>query len=432
MNRTRNTLGLAFALGIAALVLLFLWKGAPPEMSDEQLTRRNRISATAPRPAWKELDAYQNAITEADFIDQLTRVYSEGDAWKSVVKFEPGSGYADLQVEGNGRLRLTFAKNEPNEKPKRYWRAASELPPAEDLADKPLKGIHIAIDPGHIGGEWAKMEERWYQIDNNGTEVKEGELTLKTAQILKPKLEALGARVSLVRKEHEPVTRKRPDDFEELAIATLKSRGEIPEGRALQRQKEILFYRKWEIRRRAQIINGQLKPDLVLCPHFNASSWGDPANPQLTTRNDFHLLINGTYAEYEFRLEDNRFHLFKRLLQGIHHEELPLNLAVAATMAEETGLPPYIYPGSNAKRVTDDQLGDYIWARNLLANRIYHCPIVFLEPYIMNSRDVYARIGAGDYEGEREVAGKMRKSLFHEYADGVAEGLRRYYAEARK
>ena len=34
--------------------------------------------------------------------------------------------------------------------------------------------------------------------------------------------------------------------------------------------------------------------------------------------------------------------------------------------------------------------------------------------------------------GEREVAGKMRRSIFREYADAVVAGLRAYYTAARK
>jgi hypothetical protein len=49
----------------------------------------------------------------------------------------------------------------------------------------------------------------------------------------------------------------------------------------------------------------------------------------------------------------------------------------------------------------------------------------------MNNREVWERVQAGDYEGERMVAGTVRASIFPEYAEGVAEGLARYYREAR-
>ena len=98
-------------------------------------------------------------------------------------------------------------------------------------------------------------------------------------------------------------------------------------------------------------------------------------------------------------------------------------------MARETGLPPWIYRTSNAKSVNDNT---YVWARNLLANRVYTCPVIFLEPYVMNNREVYERIGAGNYEGEKLVAGKMRRSIFREYAAGVANGLANYYRKNRR
>ncbi len=417
-----------------AAVVLVLFLRRPErwqwELEADQLRHRPDISDTAAAPDWSALGAYQGTITEEDFRDQLTRVYSQGDAWVSEVKF--GEGFAEIRTSGDGKFKLEFAPPDTSgapPKPPRYWRAASELPPAGDLQARPLEGVRVAIDPGHIGGEWAKMEERWYRLEEGGTEVKEGELTLATAKLLEVRLEALGAEVTLVREEHEPVTALRPEDFMGLAEESLKAQAEEPSGRALEKEAESLFYRAHEIRQRARRINELIKPDIAVCLHFNASGWGKPTRANLVGRNDFHLLINGTYAlNSEFRKDDQRFELFTRLLQRMHDEELPLNLAVADAMVEATGLPPYIYPGANAKRVCDS---DYIWARNLLANRVYFCPVVFLEPYIMNNREVYERIAAGDYEGEREVAGKRRKSLFREYADGVADGLARYYREAR-
>ncbi len=50
----------------------------------------------------------------------------------------------------------------------------------------------------------------------------------------------------------------------------------------------------------------------------------------------------------------------------------------------------------------------------------------------MNSKDVFARIQAGDYEGTRNVNRIERKSIFREYADSVADGLVDYYSRARR
>ncbi|MCP4846670.1 MAG: hypothetical protein GY899_01820 [Verrucomicrobiaceae bacterium] len=418
------------SLPVALLVATLFWMGKirnRQELNPGQLTLRPGLSALAAQPDWSELEDYQETIPRDIFIAQLKKIYSQGEAWRSVINLH--EDYADIRGNGADRIRLHFAKEESLQRPPRYWRAATELPATNRLHKEPLYGLRVAIDPGHIGGEWAKIEERWYKGAPGGHEVKEGELTLATARVLKGKLERLGAKAWLVRDKLAPVTRLRPAEFEPLAIQVLKSRGKDPLGAPLRKQSEILFYRAHEIRRRAQIINHEIQPDIVLCLHFNAEKWGNPDNPIMVSRNHLHLLVNGTYSEGEMRLEDNRFHLLKRLLQRTHDEELALSIAVAGAMAEETGLPPYIYTTSNAKQALPGN--PYIYARNLLANRVYHCPVVFLEPYVMNNPAIYERISAGDYEGKREIAGVVRKSLIREYADGVTEGLRIYYSQAR-
>ena len=245
---------------------------------------------------------------------------------------------------------LRFAKDDALRNPvPRLWHSAKSLPAAK--GDKPLAGLRIALDPGHLGGEWAKMEERWFQVGNTQP-VQEGDLTLKVARLLAPRLRELGAKVSFVRNSNEPVTAKRPDDFRELARKILIRNG-VPQPRVdvldpndpekeqtIRWQSEILFYRYSEIRRRAALVNFKLHPDLVLCLHFNAEGWGDPNNPTLTDNNHLHLLVNGSYLQQELEFDDERFEMIRRLLSRAYDEELPLADTVASAMARETQLAP--------------------------------------------------------------------------------------------
>src|SRR5206468_7875792 len=96
----------------------------------------------------------------------------------------------------------------------RLWRPAKSLLPAR--REKPLSGLKIALDPGHLGGNSAKMEERWFQVGDSKP-VQEGDLTLRVARLLATRLRDLGAKVSFVRNSDEPTTAKRPGDFRELA-----------------------------------------------------------------------------------------------------------------------------------------------------------------------------------------------------------------------
>ena len=126
--------------------------------------------------------------------------------------------------------------------------------------------------------------------------------------------------------------------------------------------------------------------------------------------------------------EEDRFQMMERILQRIHEREVELSLVMADTFVERTDLPPYSYdPGSSrAKNVADHP---YLWARNLLANRSYTCPVIFFEPWVMNNREVYNRMQLGHYEGEKEVGGEMQPSIMSEYADAVEDGLLKFFEE---
>lgn len=400
----------------------------------------DNVSVLGRKPKWSVLEHYQETITRDKFEHLLRDVYGPHGFADDLFKINHDSAQILTNRASHYYFTLRFAKDEASRKHvPRLWRPAKSLPPANE--EKPLANLKIALDPGHLGGRWAKMEERWFHVGDSAP-VQEGDLALRVARLLALRLRAVGATVSFVRSHARPVTLKRPDDFKELARKILIKNG-VPQPRpdvldpsdpekehTIAWQSEILFYRYSEIRRRAVLVNTRLHPDLVLCLHFNAEGWGDPNTPTLTDLNHVHLLVNGSYLSEELEFDDERFEMIRRLLSRAYDEELPLADSVAQAMATATGLPPYQYPTT----LTTTKVGStgYVYARNLLATRIYRCPVVYCEPYVMNSRDAFARIQLGDYEGTREINGIERKSIFREYADGVTAGLVDYYTSARK
>ena len=425
---------------------------APPVPLPEKLWN---LSELAPPPDWDLLEPWQESITAAGFRHLVENILTEGTAFWSTVEQRPeralirrSTTRADFPrfelrfapepaaAAGSGAVSTRpavpvvapeVAVGRPSAK---YWRKASEMgpPPSPERA---LQGVRIALDPGHIGGAWAKMEGRWYQM-GEAPPVMEGELTLKTAQILRPLLEAMGAIVMLVRETHEPLTSQKPEALlREARESLLVSQGPsaiLTEPQIL-REAERLFYRTSEIRTRGQRVNEVLQPDLVVCLHFNAESWGsDAGKPVFSTANHLHVIAHGCLDTAEFSCDDQRLDVLLRGLQGIPEEEIRLCDAVARQLALTTGLPPYTYTGRNARKANDNP---YLWLRNLLANRVYHCPVVFTEPYVMNNQEVFDRLQAGDYPGEREIAGKRHRSLFQDYAKGVAGGLKEAMLAAR-
>lgn len=426
----QRSVPLLVILGLAAFALFLRSRQpAPPPLPGPVGTSPvpspgESLSALGESPDWPQLNVYQNTITRKEFERLLTTVFVTGGAWRGFIDIqENGARIATGSGPDSTPFHLRFAPPDLEEKAPRGWRSTAELPPAR--AGMPLDGLKIAIDPGHIGGAWAQLEERWLKVGDQPP-VCEGDMTLHVAKLLKPKLEALGAAVSLVRDKPEPLTPLRPDSL----VAEARSTASEDSPQALQKLAERLFYRTAEIRARARHVNQTLKPDLVLCLHFNADPWGDPQNPELVERSHLHLLLNGAYTDEEVALADQRFALLQKLLSRTHAEEARIGASVANTFAEKSGLPPFLYP-PGAKNALQVDGHPYLWARNLLANRLYDCPVIFMEPYVMNSTIDLPRIQAGDYEGLREIEGRMVPSIFREYADGLAEGLKRHYENHR-
>ncbi len=411
---------LAITIVLLAVGALFIFQSRHIPPPPKPAPPPAALSMLAEPPDWKKLDAYQNSISRDEFERLLTTVFTTGGVWKNFIEIDASEARIKTGDPSPADFfHLRFATPAATTPAHRLWKTAADLPPT--TPEKPLAGLKIAIDPGHIGGAWAKMEERWFVVDH-GTPVCEGDMTLQVANLLKPRLKSLGAAVTLVRDKTEPVTPIRP---EALLTLAKDSAADSP-----QKLAERLFYRTAEIHARAKLVNETLKPDLVLCLHFNAEAWGDPNSPTLIDRTHFHLLVNGAYSDDEVILADQRFALLQKLLQRTQQEEILVGSLIASTFAENSGLPAYQYP-PESKTVRPIPESPYLWARNLLANRLYDCPVIFMEPYVMNSTIDYPRIQAGDYDGLREISGKMQPSIFREYADSIAAGLAKHYLQAR-
>ena len=355
---------------------------------------------------WSALERYQQTITRAQFDKLVSHVYSPTGALTNYLAFTSNSlaVYSTPAKTNSPLFRLHFC----------------EISFPSPRIPKSLRGMRVALDPGHIGGEWARMEERFF-VRNGGHPVQEAALNLTVARLLKQRLEAAGVLVSLTKNDYQPVTDKRPEDFRTQAESEITG---IPDDAtradAVRKRQEQLFYRSAEIAARARRINDQLKPDLTICIHFNAVEWNQCHD--LVDDNRLVVFVHGNYLDNELVDDGQKFRLFAKLLERSYAVELSVAEALASSLARATKLPPVEYGlNGGAVRVGTNA---YVFARNLAANRLVNGPVVYLEPYYMNNRTVYERIQLGDYEGMREIDGRSYKSIFREYADAVADGLR--------
>ena len=409
--------------------------------------RADHLSPLAPKPDWDSLEPYQKTITRDEFTRLINEVYSiDGAFWAYCsINDDRVVIYSDLQ-KSYPLFTLHFASSEDATAPLPYHyktHAASSDP------SKPLDGIKIALDPGHIGGDWAKLEARWFQIGDDPP-VEEAKLNMITCDILAEKLKTDGATIIWAKHSYDPVTELRPDDLHREAIAALalhtppnhsgytpsflfgvevphaarhSSRSELTESR-IDNEAALLFYRVAEIRARGDVVNRQ-HPDLTICVHYNADDWGDPNNPTLTEHSRLVIFTNGAYEKSELAFDDYKFDMLRKLLDRTAVQEERGCALVGRSMLNTLGYPPEDYPGTYfAHHVTDVPS---VYARDLLANRIYHGPVIYCEGPYMNARDAYYRIIAGDYLGLRTIQGQSVPSIYRQYADGVERGVLEYF-----
>jgi N-acetylmuramoyl-L-alanine amidase len=408
-----------------------------------------QLSPLAPKPDWSTLDAYQRTITRGEFTRLINTIYTpDGAFWDyATIDDDKVIVYADL-AKKETLFTLHFATSEATEAPLPYVYKTKAV---STDADKPLKGIKIALDPGHIGGDWAKLEARWFQLGDDPP-VMEAKLNLITCQILAEKLKSDGAEIIWAKKGDEPTTPLRPDDLHNEAIAALAKTGaakaaspnytpsflfglRMPGGSAkhgstaatearIDNEAALLFYRVAEIRARGDLVNKQ-HPDLTICVHYNADDWGNPDHPVLTANSRLVIFINGSYEKSELAYDDYKYDLLRKLLDRTAVQEERGCALVGQAMLDTLKYPPESYPGSYfAHRVTDVPS---VYSRDLLANRIYHGPVIYCEGPYMNARDAYYRIIAGDYLGTRDIHGQDVPSIYRQYADAVEQGVLKYF-----
>ena len=267
-----------------------------------------QLSPLAPTPDWSALDAYQQTISRKEFARLVDQVYSVDGAFWNYADIDDKRVivYADTG-KAHPIFTLRFAADESScaPLPYHYQTTSTSTDPA-----RPLKGIKIALDPGHIGGDWAKLEARYFKLGDDPP-VMEAQLNLTTCERLAELLEADGAEIIWAKHDLEPVTPLRPDDLHREAIAALALSGHGGPSKSgytpsflfgirlpqlshssgsqsatesrIDNEAALLFYRVAEIRARGDVVNKQ-HPDLTICVHYNADDWGDPDNPTLTAR----------------------------------------------------------------------------------------------------------------------------------------------------
>jgi hypothetical protein len=247
----------------------------------------------------------------------------------------------------------------------------------------PLSKAKIAIDPGHFGGQFARLEERYVSIELDGKilEFDEGTLTFLTALQLKKMLEAQGATVLLTRKAIGEGA------YPEPFFDWLKEHPELWEKGMALSTIFLKHYNRLDLRSRAELINN-FKPDLTVLIHYNAidSELPDPRRTKPTNRNFNLVFIPGGFCKGELANPEDRYH-FLRL---ICTQDLELSRQMAQDLVERftkyLGVPPLKSAKKEVCGFGNSLVSaEGVFCRNLCLTRLIQSPLCYGETLIQNN-----------------------------------------------
>lgn len=280
----------------------------------------------------------------------------------------------------------------------------SKLPKVN--ANKPLKDIRIAIDPGHFSSNYedSKVEGKYVKLVNERSRKKdtitlvEGQLTFLTAQVLQKMLEEQGAKVALSRnKENSTAFNQTYNDWyknrRNKVLDSLKQKKEIDEDKykiLKQLPKEKLFwafFRDYELLERAKKMNA-FYPHVSVIIHYNVDDKNSPWT-NTSDRDNSMCFISGAFGTKDLSKPHNKLH-FLRLLLGkqIHQSETIGRLTINSF---EKNLKVNRAKQSDADYLMKHTLNtdcQGLFCRNLILTRCINSPLVYGESlYQDNSKE---------------------------------------------
>ncbi|MCP5505008.1 MAG: N-acetylmuramoyl-L-alanine amidase [Chlamydiales bacterium] len=321
--------------------------------------------------SFSEFDRYQHQLSKEYVTRKITHFLQYSKEIENYYELtdEALVLYASYEDKGKGseEYRLYFGMEVP--KPPRFTR--------------PLSQARIAIDPGHFGGEFARLEERYVEMEHEGKTLSfdEGSLAFLTALHLKKKLEEKGTTVLITRKGiGEGVY---PENF----FDWLKNHPELWEKGVPLSTIFLRHYNRLDLRARAELINA-FNPDLTLFIHYNAidSELPDSTQTKETDRNFNLVFIPGAFCSGELATPEDRYH-FLRL---ICTQDLENSHAIAQDLVSRFTTHLQVPPLKTTKREVcgfGNSLisSDGVFCRNLCLTRLVKGPLCYGETLIQNN-----------------------------------------------
>ncbi|TND05547.1 MAG: hypothetical protein FD123_3627 [Bacteroidetes bacterium] len=288
--------------------------------------------------------------------------------------------------------------------------------PLAPTTEKPLNGIRIALDPGHMADdlEMGKIEQKFLDFTiRTGSDstlfiqkvqLVEGRLTWQTAELLKLKLEKAGAIVMITRPGPglcafgTSFQDWRKQYYQQTLDSLVKLRGKndpsispVLSGKTDDRSVFRYVFRDVELRKRVELINA-FKPDFTLMIHYNVdeknTDWQKP-----TAKNFNMCFVGGSYQAGELSDPERRFDFLRQLLSGDMESSISFSGACARQFRDELKVPlakpaDALYLSSSCVKTAEEG----VYARNLGLTRLTHGTLVYGETLYQDNKKECLRL----------------------------------------
>ncbi|MEZ4828059.1 MAG: hypothetical protein R3C61_17515 [Bacteroidia bacterium] len=311
----------------------------------------------------------------------------------------------------------------------------------------PLKGLRVALDPGHIAGDYetAVTEGKYIHLmPTPATYMQpvrffEAGLTLATAWAVREELEALGATVFMTRTQpgkgalgltFPEWKQTRWDSLMEAekTEGTL-TEAEIAKWKTRAEDKDIMsrFFTPEDLRERARKINA-FHPHLTLIIHYNIDSpnWDqrDAAGRMSPTGQNYCMaFVPGAFMTGELARPEDRLAFLRLLLTRDLRQSVTLSDAFVRHSVAETGVPVVSpdYPLRYLQKASLPAGYPGVYARNLSLTRMVTGPVCYGESLCQDNIQESRSLSLNDTEIAGNPAPKRVKSVARAYVKAVKE-----------
>jgi N-acetylmuramoyl-L-alanine amidase len=361
------------------------------------------VAATLYSANFQDFDLYQDKFTQEEVEHKIKTYLEKDERIGAFYRLTPEALYiGDL------------ARNQTD-----YILRLATTPQSSPVQNKKtLKGSKIAIDPGHFGGKFAKLEERFIEGPNKTVLFDEGTLTYLTALLLKSLLEAEGAHVFISRPGIEKGAtgdnffawlEKHPNHWNSKHSLTKLFRTE---------------YNRADLLTRAEKINA-FSPDLTIIIHYNAHlSEQEKYDKEYLTQSNYNLVfIPGAFCANELNRPEDRYEFLRMIVTTDIERSSLLSEQIATQFVNHLKIP--LISDESPSYITNTCLFQQtgVYARNLALTRLIRGPLCYGETLIQNNAEEMQKLATC----ELTVAGRPCSVRVREVAQAYFDGIKSYF-----